>query len=67
MSNNVVELMLLDAVITGDNAEESSNVDLKDVCLGVLRSYFYTNLALEVGRITDEALECLQGGGANLA
>lgn len=61
----VADLLLFDSVLTGSPAQ-ASPPSLKDVRLGVIRSYFWMGLDPEVERVAEAALERLRKAGVQL-
>ena len=61
-ARNVGDIILFDQVIT-DSYDEVSPVSLKGLRLGVDRDYWFAGLDPEVARITDRAMQTLEGAG----
>ncbi len=64
-ARSVRDLALFDAVVAGDS-QPLVQKPLKGVRLGVVRDYWFTELDVEVRRVTDLALARLQDAGAIL-
>lgn len=64
-ARSVADLLLFDEVLTGLR-EAAPAPPLRGVRLGVIRSYFYAGLDLQVERVTNAALERLRHAGAVL-
>ena len=64
-ARRVADLLLFDAVLTGAAAERPAPT-LKGVRLGIIRSYFWTDLDAEVERVAEAALETLRRAGVEL-
>ena len=64
-ARSVADLLLFDAALTGDPVE-SVPACLKGVRLGVIRSYYWTDLDPEVERIAEAALDTLRRAGVEL-
>lgn len=64
-ARTVADLVLFDAALTGGSAE-AAIPSLKGIRLGVIRSYFWTDLDPEVERVTKSALETLRCAGVDL-
>ncbi|MCH8073791.1 MAG: indoleacetamide hydrolase [Proteobacteria bacterium] len=65
LARTVSDLMLFDAVITGE-AVASEAVSLQGVRLGVAREYYFDSLDFEVERVINETLRKLTDAGAVL-
>ena len=65
MARTIEDLVLLDAVITGDPMI-SGHVPLRGVRIGIPRAHYYEGLDAEVERVATEALAKLRDAGAVL-
>lgn len=64
-ARTVADVVLFDAALTGRSAQPALP-SLKGIRLGVIRSYFWTELDPEVERITEAALETVRSAGVDL-
>lgn len=65
MAHSVVDIKILDAVLSGE-ASSTQAVALSGLRLGVARAYFYQNLEPAVAEQTEEFLQDLQRAGVEL-
>jgi Asp-tRNA(Asn)/Glu-tRNA(Gln) amidotransferase A subunit family amidase len=64
-ARSAADLLLFDSAVSGDTSP-TSPLTLKGVRLGVVRSFWYTDLEYETERVTTAALDKLQRAGVEL-